>query len=125
MAKGKRSGAGHKARSTAYKSENRWKKNRIKKLERALKRSPGNAEQIKLAMANIVYRRRVPENRIWSAELRQLAQLLKQFQGVASPGITSSNRETYEAALATRRERDPKLLPQGRVDFSLAARAMG
>jgi hypothetical protein len=124
MAKGKRSGPGHKARSTRYSTESRWKKNRATKLARAKKLNPGNAEQINTALANMVYRRAIPATRPWTARLRKLAGLLKEFQGRASPGILSSNPTVYMSALSERRERN-LAVPLGRVDFSLAARVMG
>lgn len=57
MAKGKVCSAHQKGLYAAYKASNKWATNRRKKLERALKKNPGNAEQIKAAMANISYRR--------------------------------------------------------------------
>lgn len=100
MAKAKRSGASHKSYYTNYKTSKRWSTNRLKKLERALKRNPENAEQIKKAMANVEYRRKTPIVPKWSATTRRIAELFKLFQGkvpaAAIAGVTPKSRDEEE-----------------------------
>lgn len=76
---------------SAYKATNKWKTNRLKKLERALKRSPGNAEQIQAAMANVSYRRGTPTTPQWSASQIRTAKLLKKFCKHVPKEVFSSN----------------------------------
>lgn len=81
MAKGKRTGASHSGYYANYKSSKRWAINRRRKLERALKESPNNADQINKALGNIEYRRKKPVNKQWSATTRRIAELFKMFVG--------------------------------------------
>lgn len=81
MAKAKRTGNSHKGYYAMYKSGKKWHTNRIKKLQRALKRNPGNAEQINKAIANAEYRRKTPSSPTWSASKINGAKLFKAFQG--------------------------------------------
>lgn len=85
----------------AYKATNKWKTNRLKKLERALKRSPGNAEQIQAAMANVSYRRRTPTVKQWSATKINTAKLLKKFCKQVPSEVFSSNAVVSGDALRT------------------------
>lgn len=95
----KSSSGGATAYYARYKLEKRWESNRLKKLERALKKNPGNAEQIKLAMKNIVYRRKTPNNKVWSSSTRRLVTLFKKFTGAAPIELTSSNDKVSAEAL--------------------------
>lgn len=109
-----------------YKSSNKWKSNREKKLLRQLKLQPGNEQQINDALAAISYRRKKPENKMWSSSTRKAAQLLKEFSGSAKHACFSSNPKTAEMAINTTwRKHDKGTLPEGKVDFSLAARLQG
>ena len=78
---GKIRGKSHEAYYARYKSGKVWERNRTRKLNRALKRNPENAEQIKAAMECLVYRRRTPTTSHWSATTRRIAQLFKLVQG--------------------------------------------
>lgn len=90
MAKAKRVGAAHKAYYANYKAAKKWSSNRLKKLERALKKNPENAEQIKAAMSKVEYRRKTPTVPKWTATTRRVAQLFKTFQGkVPSVALTT------------------------------------
>lgn len=109
------------AYSSAYKSSSRWKANRKRKLERALKAQPNN-EQIKRALLDISYRRRTPNNREWSHSNIRIAQLFKLFRGHASKELFSANPKTQAAALAEASRRQV-VVPDGKVSFSLGARA--
>lgn len=98
MAKGKRTGAGHSARYTAYKNSRTWEKNRRKKLMRALKRNPENGT-IEAALGSIVYRRKTPSTQVWSATERRTAYLFKKFTGQFSRDIFHTNDKISAAAL--------------------------
>lgn len=82
-----------------YKTEKRWETNRLKRLERALKRDPNNATQIELAMKGMVYRRKTPTTRVWSSSKRNMAVLFKRFTGNAAPALFSSNEKVSGPAL--------------------------
>ena len=110
---------------TNYKSTARWKTNRLKKLEQQLKLHPENAEQIKLAMANVgAYRRGTPTTPFWSHNMIRTAQLFKQFCGSAPHALFSSNPQTAGAALqALRVNRNGWKPVEGKVSFALGDRA--
>lgn len=82
-----------------YKTEKRWETNRMKRLERALKKNPGNAAQIEAAMKGMVYRRKTPTTPMWSSAKRTMAVLFKKFSGAASHSLFSSNEEVSRTAL--------------------------
>lgn len=107
-----------------YKSSSRWASNRKRKLERQLKLQPSNEAQIKTAIGNISYRRGTPTNRVWSHSNIRIAQLFKEFSGRASQELFSSNPKTQAQALqAINTRRQYNNLPEGKVSFSLGARA--
>lgn len=105
-----------------YKTSKRWETNRLRKLERALKRNPENA-QIELAMKNMVYRRQDRKTRPWSHSARRQAEMFRRFAGRVYMDMFSSNEKLSA----------PALLKAGTVSkapafnqnqmFSLAARA--
>lgn len=97
MSRNSKSKSGEK-HSSNYKTSRRWEANRKKRLERALKAQPEN-EQIKTALKQMVYRRRVPTNRMWSASAIALAKLFKEFNGRFDPAILSSNQDAARSAL--------------------------
>lgn len=106
-----------------YKATSRWKANRKRKLEKLLKQHPNN-KQIELALQSMVYRRKTPNSRVWSASMIREAKLFKEFAGYVNRDIFSSNEKLRgEARLQNHRKHFGEL-PQGRVDFSLGARAM-
>ena len=83
----------------AYKSSKRWESNRIRRLERTLKAQPNN-EQVKAALkGGLVYRRKTPVNRVWSASWIRVAKLFKEFGGRFDPAIMSSNADAAKSAL--------------------------
>ena len=84
--------------SSVYKTSRRWESNRKRKLAKVLKEQPNN-EQVKLAMKSMVYRRRVPTNRMWPSSWIRIAKLFKEFSGRFDPAIMSSNPETARTAL--------------------------
>jgi len=111
------------AYSALYKSSTRWATNRKIKLTRLLKQQPNN-EQIKDALANIKYRRHTPTAKtVWSHGNIRLAKLFKEFTGRASADLFSSNPKVQAGALAYRRDWDKVRVIEGKVSFSLGARA--
>jgi hypothetical protein len=111
------------AYSALYKSSTRWATNRKIKLTRVLKQQPNN-EQIKDALANIKYRRHTPNTKtVWSHGNIRIAKLFKEFTGRASADLFSSNPKVQSAALAYRPDGDKLKVIEGKVSFSLGARA--
>ena len=97
MARSSKSKSAEK-QSSVYKTSRRWESNRKRRLERALKAQPNN-EQIKIALKQMVYRRRTPTNRVWSASWIQTAKIIKLFTGRFDPAIMSSNQDTARTAM--------------------------
>ena len=111
------------AYSALYKSSTRWATNRKIKLTRVLKQQPNN-EQIKDALANIKYRRRTPTSKtVWSHGNIRLAKLFKEFTGRASADLFSSNPKVQSVALSYRPDSSKLKVIEGKVNFSLGARA--
>jgi hypothetical protein len=111
------------AYSALYKSSTRWATNRKIKLTRLLKQQPNN-EQIKDALANIKYRRHTPTTKtVWSHSNIRIAKLFKEFTGRASADLFSSNPKVQAAALASRLDENKVKVIEGKVSFSLGARA--
>jgi hypothetical protein len=111
------------AYAALYKSSTRWATNRKIKLTRVLKQQPNN-EQIKDALANIKYRRHTPTTKtVWSHSNIRIAKLFKEFTGRASADLFSSNPKVQFAALMYRPDADKLGVIEGRVNFSLGARA--
>lgn len=109
-----------------YKTSNKWKSNREKRLLRALKRQPNNEDQINKALSNMEYRRKTPTTSMWSSSSKKEAMLLKEFTGSAPLACFSSNKKVSGAALMALRNKQPMAsMPKGTVDFSLGARLQG
>jgi hypothetical protein len=106
-----------------YKSQNKWKSNREARLLRELKRNPNNSAQIEEAIANLKYRRKTPTTQMWSKGNIAKAKLLKEFSGSAPIACFSSNDKIAAEAIA-KLHRNQHILPEGKVDFSLAARCV-
>ena len=97
----KASGASKTAQAQAYKTLRRWETNRKRKLARALKRNPENAEQINKALAQIVYRRKTPTTPQWSHTDKLTAQMLKRVCGKMTMKVFSTDAKDAGYALAT------------------------
>jgi hypothetical protein len=111
------------AYAALYKSSTRWATNRKIKLTRVLKQQPNN-EQVKDALTNIKYRRQTPTTKtVWSHSNIRLAKLFKEFTGRASVELFSSNPKVQSAALAYRPDWENVKVIEGKVSFSLGARA--
>lgn len=81
-----------------YKSNKTWEVNRKRRLERVIREQPNN-EQAKAALKGMVYRRKKPVTRVWSASWIKMAKLFKQVTGRFDPNIMSANPEVSKAAL--------------------------
>lgn len=90
MAKAKQQGAAKKNARAAYKSENRYEKNRRARLERALKKQPNN-EQIKDALKNIKYRRYIPKNKYGWVSSKDVRFNPSADQNYTGPGISGGH----------------------------------
>lgn len=90
--------AGQSNRYSVYKTGNRWKTNRQKKIQRHLKKFPDDGCALK-ALDNIVYRRKVPKTREWSKSAIALATIFKRFKGAFDKDVFSKNEKLASAAL--------------------------
>lgn len=87
-----KSGNSKTSQAALYQSTKRWESNRRRKLERALKAHPNNT-QIEQALKNIVYRRKTPKTRVWSATKIRQASMFKRFIGVCHQDMFSNNEK--------------------------------
>jgi len=106
-----------------YKTTRKWEANRKRKLERTLKAQPNN-KQVQAALKSIVYRRRTPTNRVWSASWIRIAKIIKQFEGRFDPQIMSSNPDVARSAMQKNSKNKDFVLPPviTKNYFSLEAR---
>lgn len=108
--------------TTSAKGSSTAEINRKRKLLKQLKLQPNN-EQLKDALTNIKYRRKTPKGQEWSKTQIHIAKLFKQFTGRADWDLFSSNPKVQAAAIAMHSKKDFSNLPQGKVSFTLGARA--
>lgn len=106
----------------SYKSGNKWRVNRERRLQRALKEQPNN-EQIKIALKGVVYRRKTPKVTEWSASNIAIAKLFKAFTGRVNRNIFSSAETVRTEAVRSSRLVSQYTPVIGNVDFTLGARA--
>ncbi len=79
----------------AYKSTNKYIKNRTRKLQRALKRNPENT-QIEEALKNISYRRKTPKASMWGHSKIADTMLFAKFKKNSNKVITPcSEKQMY------------------------------
>lgn len=100
----------------------RTQANRKRRLERTLKSQPDN-QQVKNALLEVGRQRKAPVTQQWSHTAIRLAKLFKEFTGRASKELFSSNPKVQQAALSVPSTKLFVNLPQGKVDFTLGARA--
>ena len=115
-----------KATKTTTKNQDNAEVNRIKRLERTLKKQPNNL-QVQAALKTTRMHRKTPMNPVWSSTSRRMAQLFKKVTGRFDPSILSSNEITSRTALA---KPGPatlafKPLPNPSQPFSIEARIQG
>ena len=110
--------------SAQYKSSKKWEANRKRKLERTLKEQPEN-QQVKDALKSMVYRRKTPNTREWSASWIHVAKLFKMFTGKFDREIMSSNEKVASEAMKLSRKERPFTMPIGKSKsfFSLYERS--
>lgn len=89
---------GQANRYNLYKTSNRWKTNRQKKIQRHLDKFPNDNCALK-ALDNIVYRRKVPKTREWSKSTIALAMIFKRFKGFFDKDVLSKNEKLAAVAL--------------------------
>lgn len=113
-----------KQKSTAAPARSdKSQQNRKRKLLKQMKLQPNN-KNLPLALGNIHYRRKTPNTSQWSHSDIALAKLFKLFNGRVDPGIFSSNPKIAASAIQKHSNKQfNHLMPQGKVDFSLGARA--
>lgn len=100
----------------------RTQANRKRRLERTAKAQPNN-QQVQNALLEVGRQRKAPTTPQWSHTAIRLAKLFKEFTGRAPKELFSSNPKVAQAALSTPSTKLFVNLPQGKVDFSLGARA--
>lgn len=100
----------------------RTQANRKRRLERTLKAQPNN-KQVQLALLDTGSKRKAPNSPQWSHTAIRLAKLFKEFSGRAPKELFSSNPKVQQAAMSVPSTKLFINLPQGKVDFSIAARA--
>ena len=100
----------------------RTEANRKRRLERQLKLQPNN-KQVEAALKSTKSRRKASVKRVWSHSARALAQLFKEFSGSAPVALFSTNQKIQQDALMVRRDSTKYKVPEGKVNFSLGARA--
>ena len=110
--------------SANYKASRRWESNRKRKLERVLKEQPEN-QQIKDALKSMVYRRKTPLTRKWSASWIATAKVFKMFTGKFDPNIMNSNEKVAgEAMRLSRKNREyTPAVGRDKSMFSIMSRA--
>lgn len=106
-----------------YKTTRKWEANRKRRLEKTLRAQPNN-KQVQAALKSIVYRRRTPTNRVWSASWIRAAKIIKLFEGRFDPQIMSSNPDVARSALQKNSQNKDFVLPPVTTKnyFSLEAR---
>ena len=93
----KKTGNSKESQGNNYKTTKRWESNRMMKLERHLKKFPGD-EVAKSALNNIVYRRKNPASPFWSHTMIRTAMLFKKFKGAFDKDVFSTNEKLSIAA---------------------------
>jgi hypothetical protein len=100
----------------------RTQANRKRRLLKLLKSQPNNT-QLQNAVLEVGAQRKKPNNPQWSHSAIRLAKLFKEFTGRAHKDLFSSNPKVQQAAMSMPGTKLFTNLPQGKVDFSIGARA--
>ena len=100
----------------------RTQANRKQRLLRTLKTQPNN-QQVQLALQDTGSKRKAPVTPQWSHSAIRLAKLFKEFSGRAPKELFSSNPKIQQTAMSMPSTKQYDNLPQGKVDFSIGARA--
>ena len=101
--------------------------NRKRRLQRTVKAQPNNAIAAAALSENRGHKRKTPKNPYWSHTMIREAKLFKEFTGRMDINIFSSIESTRANARLhlSRNDWSQVKLPEGRVDFSIGARALG
>lgn len=118
----KSSSKGRQAQYSNYKTQERWKTNRRRRLLKAQKQQPEN-EEIKHALLNLKYRRRKPGAMGWSHTNKHMAQLIKAVHGVCPVTVFSSNTKLADQTIATLAHKPSNIPARQKVSFKLGDRA--
>lgn len=100
----------------------RTQANRKRRLTKLLKSQPNNL-QVQNALLEAGTKRKASINRQWSHNNIRLAKLFKEFTGRAPKELFSSNPKVQQAAMSLPNTLRFDKLPEGKVDFSIGARA--
>lgn len=100
----------------------RTQANRKRRLQKLLKTQPNN-KQLQNAVLETGRVRTKPTTPQWSHSAIRLAKLFKWFRGSAPKELFSNNPKVQQAALSMPSTKQFVNLPQGKVDFSIGARA--
>ncbi len=100
----------------------RTQANRKRRLTKLLKSQPNNT-QIQNALLETGTKRKASINRQWSHSNIRLAKLFKEFTGRAPKELFSSNPKVQQTAMSLPSTLRFDKLPEGKVDFSIGARA--
>lgn len=100
----------------------RTQANRKRRLQKTLKAQPNN-KQVQNALLETGRQRKAPVTKQWSHTAIRLAKLFKEFTGRAPKELFSSNPKVQQAAMSVPSTKLFTNLPQGKVDFTLGARA--
>jgi hypothetical protein len=100
----------------------RTQANRKRRLLKLLKSQPNNT-QLQNAVLEVGTARKKPNSPQWSHSNIRLAKLFKEFTGRAPKELFSSNPKVQQSAMTMPSTKVFTNLPQGKVDFSIGARA--
>jgi len=120
--KNKRGGTAWKSGYSAYKAENRVKKNAIKRLEKHLKMYP-NDEQGKARLQEIKVERPYTRNntrkgRVWTPEEKAYAELMGCIEGKVTHQLTFENNHSKKPSSSQIQQQFAKLLAR-KIDEKL------
>lgn len=110
-----------KDKYAAYKAAQRWKTNRTRKLEAAIKASPNNLQLVE-ALKGISYRRSTPNKKVWSSVTRNFAQLVKSVEGRFNPLMLHPNDDIRRTNMLLRPKNFVKATKFEGSMFSIKAR---
>lgn len=101
--------------------------NRKRRLQRTVKAQPNNAQAAIALSEARGHKRKTPKNPYWSHTMIREAKLFKEFTGKMDINIFSSIEATRSNARLhiTREDWSQVKVPEGKVDFSIGARAFG
>lgn len=114
-----------KSKPTQPVANNRTEANRKRRLLRTIKQQPNNLQAQEALKNPRGHTRKKPQTPYWSHTMIQEAKLFKEFTNNMDKNIFSSNESVRANTRLhlTRKDWSQVLVPKGRPDFSIAARA--